>query len=479
MKKHTNPHAAAISRRDLFKLGGASLTSAVGLGGLSALMPSLAQAQSGGGYRALVCVFLYGGNDGMNMVVPRDNTRYTQYRNVRAALAIPQGNLIDCGSNLGLHPALSRLQAAVTDGKLAPLLNVGPLFSPLSKSVYRTVPATDQRIPDNLFSHSDQQTLWEAASTRVFERTGWGGRAASVLGTTNPVISVGGNGRFGLSATGTPLVLPEPGSNFGLDNLGDNYSPVQKRKAAIERMYQGSNSNALLNAYITQQRNAFDVSARLGTLVETRPGSSPNSAIDQAFAPITTGNRVNTPLGRQLYQVATLIAGRTTVQGNRQIFFAQQGGFDTHANQIGDSSLSGEHAGLLKAMGDAMGCFYNAMKALNLSNEVTLFTQSDFGRTFKPNSTSGTDHAWGNNQIVLGGAVKGGVAYGDYPELVLGGDDDVGLAEWEKQGRWIPKQSVDQYAATLLRWMGANEVQLDTVLPNLKNFGTQRNLGFL
>jgi uncharacterized protein (DUF1501 family) len=168
------------------------------------------------------------------------------------------------------------------------------------------------------------------------------------------------------------------------------------------------------------------------------------------------------------------------VQGNRQIFFAQQGGFDTHGNQVAASgAVDGEHARLLKSLGDALAAFYTAMKNLGMGDVVTTFTQSDFGRTFKPNNSSGTDHAWGNQHLVMGGAVRGGTTYGRYPELALGGPDDVGVDAWELQGRWIPTTSVDQYAATLLGWFGASEAQLDAVLPNLVNFGANRRLGIL
>ena len=156
------------------------------------------------------------------------------------------------------------------------------------------------------------------------------------------------------------------------------------------------------------------------------------------------------------------------------------GGFDTHGNQIVTGSpLEGDHARLLKELGDALGAFYAAMKAIGLGDAVTAFTQSDFGRTFAPNNSTGTDHAWGNQHLVVGGAVKGGATYGSYPDLVLGGANDVGQDSWELQGRWIPTTAVDQYAATLLGWFGASETQLDAVLPNLKNFGTARRLGFL
>jgi uncharacterized protein (DUF1501 family) len=167
------------------------------------------------------------------------------------------------------------------------------------------------------------------------------------------------------------------------------------------------------------------------------------------------------------------------VQGNRQIYFASAGAFDTHASQtVTGSPTTGTHAALLKQVGDAMGCFYAALKALGMSQAVTSFTQSDFGRTFATNNSGGTDHGWGNHHLVMGGAVHGNTTYGTYPSLVLGGNDDVGVHSWELQGRWIPTTSVDQYAATPLNWFGATSSQLATVLPNLANF-TTRNIGFV
>ena len=385
--------------------------------------------------------------------------------------------------NYGLHPAMSALGAAWGEGKLAPVFNVGPLFQPLTKTQYRAAAANSEILPDSLFSHSDQQVLWETGSTDALTRTGWGGRAAEALATVNPVISVAGTARFGLSSLQTPLVLPGPGATFGAHGLqaSDTWAPQLARKAAIDALYAQSQEVALADAYTAAQRDAFAMSARLGALVKTAPGDpGAIAAIDTAFAPITAAGKITSGLGNQLYQLAKLIAGNATVQGNRQLFFASMGGFDTHGNQlVTGSPLEGDHARLLKQLGDALAVFHAALKALGLSDAVTTFTQSDFGRTFAPNSSTGTDHAWGNQHLVLGGAVKGGQTYGTYPELVLGGASDVGQESWELQGRWIPTTAVDQYAATLLGWFGASEPQLDAVLPNLKNFGSARRLAFL
>jgi uncharacterized protein (DUF1501 family) len=477
---------ASLSRRKLLQFG--CLTGAtLGAAGLSNLLlaPGAAHAAD---YKALVCVFLYGGNDGLNTIVPSDTTRHAQYSGVRQALALPRASLVDlAGSDYGLHPSLAALAPVWADGKLAPVFNVGPLYAPLTKAALRAAASNSALLPDNLFSHSDQQVLWETGSTDSLTRTGWGGRAADTLATVNPVISVGGNGRFGLSAMNAPLVLPESGATFGAYELAGepyqlNYAPLVARASALRAIYQEAQNSDLADVYARMQRDAFAVSQRLGALVKTQPGSGTASmaVIDAAFAGLTTNGAVAAGLPRQLYQAAKLIAGNATVQGNRQLFFAQQGGFDTHGNQIAASDVTqGEHARLLKSLGDALAAFYTAMKNLGMGDVVTTFTQSDFGRTFKPNNSGGTDHAWGNQHLVLGGAVRGGASYGRYPELVLGGPDDVGVDAWELQGRWIPTTSVDQYAATLLGWFGASEAQLDAVLPNLGNFGADRRLGFL
>ena len=462
---------------------GATLAGALGAGSLGNLLLNARPAYAAD-YKALVCIFLYGGNDGMNMIVPSDAARHGQYAAVRAGLAIPRASLLPMGSvPFGMHPSLSALSKVWNDGKLAPVFNLGPLFQPLTKAQFRAAAPNSETVPDSLFSHSDQQTLWESGTTDSLARTGWGGRASESLGTVNPVISVAGSARFGLSTLQTPLVLPEPGDTFGAYGLqaGDTWAPQLARKAAIDALYAQAQDSALGDAYTAAQRNAFTMSERLGALVKVKPGDAEAlPMIDAAFAPIIVNGKISTGLGNQLYQLAKLIAGNATVQGNRQLFFASMGGFDTHEGQsITGSPTEGHHARLLKQLGDAMGAFYTALKNLGLSNAVTTFTQSDFGRTFAPNNSTGTDHAWGNQHLVMGGAVKGGATYGTYPDLVLGGANDVGVDAWELQGRWIPTTAVDQYAATMLGWFGASDTQLAAVLPNLRNFGAARKLGFL
>jgi uncharacterized protein (DUF1501 family) len=258
------------------------------------------------------------------------------------------------------------------------------------------------------------------------------------------------------------------------------WQPRIDRKAALELMYSQNHDLALAEAFGKTQRNAFVVSERLAGLVKIGPKSAgANAVIDAAFSPIMSGTEITTELGNQLYQVAKLIYGNATVQGSRQIFFTQMDNFDTHAGQvITGSPTEGLHARLLKELGDALGCFNTAMKNLGLGDAVTAFTQSDFGRTFVPNTTAGTDHGWGSHHLVVGGAVKGGASYGLYPDLAVGGQNDIGTEHWELHGRWLPSTSVDQYAGTLLSWFGADDTQLRQILPNLAYYGTMK-LGFV
>lgn len=474
----SNEHLA-LSRRSWLKRAGLGT---LGMAGNLLWPAGVARAAD---YKAAVCLFLTGGNDGLNMIVPTDSGRYGQYQGVRQSLALPFSSLLPLsGTSYGLHPALAPLQRAWSEKRLATVFNVGPLKAPLTKAEYRAAVPNSGTVPGNLFSHSDQQALWENGTADTLTRTGWGGRAAEALQTTNPVISAGGTVRFGLAAHSAPLVVPDPGAEFGTYELGSEAwrqtdVPSAARANALRSLYARAQGGTLRDAYAKVGREAFEVSQRIAAIVKAQPGDAgANAAINAGFSTLISNGQITTAIGKQLYQIAKLIANNAIVQGNRQIFYAQQSGFDTHGAQATTDPTQGTHAGLLKQLGDAMAAFDAAMQNLGMGNSVTLFTQSDFGRTFKPNASGGTDHAWGNHQLVLGGAVHGGQTFGTYPELVLGGNDDVGAADWELQGRWIPTTSVDQYAASVLGWFGASESQLDSILPNLINFGT-RKLGFL
>lgn len=453
---------------------------ALGPGVLPALLTGPARAQSSG-YRALVCIFLYGGNDGTNTIVPRDATRYTQYANVRKQLALPASALLPLDAEWGLHPALAGLSTAWAEQALAPVFNVGPLFQPLTRDDYLNARALGKTVPQSLFSHYHQQLLWETAHHDGSRRSGWGGRAAATR--AGLVMSGASASRFGLTEHAAPVVFPAPGAVFGLQGYWGG--PNGARRAALQALHEEASEPLLHTAYARSQRDAMALADQMGPVLRINPKDNPGEPINAAFASVTDGSgRLTTDLARQLYQIAKLIEYRSSLPatvgaGSGHVYFAALGGFDTHGNQIGNDVLSGDHATLLKTLGDAMGAFYRATRTLGLAESVTTFTQSDFGRTFAANASRGTDHGWGNHHLVMGGSVIGHRTYGTYPSLVLGGPDDAGGPVWEQQGRWIPTASVDQYAATLLRWWGVEETQLGTLLPNLVNFGAARSLGFL
>jgi len=457
-----------------------ALSASLGAGMAPALMTGSARAQSAG-YRALVCIFLHGGNDGTNTIVPRDATRYAQYAAVRRQLALPASSLVPLGTDWGLHPALAGLSTAWAEQALAPVFNVGPLFQPLTRDDYLNASARGKTLPQSLFSHYHQQLLWETSHHDVSRRSGWGGRAAATR--AGLVMAGAGNSRFGLTEQATPVVFPGPGAVFGLQ--GYWLGPNAARLSALQALHQEAGDLALHNAYAKSQRDALALADQLGPILRINPKDNPGEPINAAFAPVTdSGGYLYSSLARQLYQIAKLIEYRASLPatvGNASghIYFATLDGFDTHANQIGADVFGGDHASLLRTLGDAMGAFYQATKVLGLADSVATFTQSDFGRTFAINASRGTDHGWGGHQLVMGGGVMGNATYGTYPSLVLGGPDDAGGPVWEQQGRWIPTASVDQYAATLLRWWGLDEAQLGALLPNLQNFGSARSLGFM
>ena len=464
-----------LRRRSLLRAGaGASLLPG------AAMLPRAAVAAD---YKALVCIHLFGGNDALNMIVPTDPSHHERYASVRARLALPRDRLLPLeGTGVGLHPAMGSLAELWRRGRAVPVFNVGPLERPLTKAAYLEAERNGE-LPERLFSHADQISLWDTASLTSSTRSGWGGRASEALATTNPVVSVAGTSRFGSGVRQSPWVLPPSGTDFiahGIDPASSQ-AAERSRRAALDALMTHPPSSALGQVYAATQQRALDLSARLSALVRIQPGDPQGvAAIDQAFAPLIKNGDVATALGKQLYQVAKLIAGRTALGGDRQIFFTSMGGFDTHRSQaVPGEPLAGRQAPLLAELADALAAFHAAMDALGIGDGVTTFTQTEFGRTFAPNRNDGTDHGWGNTQWVAGAAVQGGTTYGRYPELVLGGDDDVSPPGPTALGRWIPSASVDQYAATLLGWFGVTEAQLDAALPNLQRFGEQRRLGFL
>lgn len=437
--------------------------------GFSSLVPRLSlssavAANTTGEYRALVCIFLYGGNDSNNMIVPITTAAYNNYAGIRRAqsaggLALPQGSLLPIAdksgaANYGLHPQLGGLQSLWSQGKMATLFNVGTLIKPATKSNYLTIGAA----PPNLFSHEDQQRQFQGMRLNSIRApSGWGGRIADVMGTAGgltPVgLSIAGNALFLTGDTSSLVALPQTGS---LSINGTSTSTTDQARVTALRTLLASGSDAVMVSTLGGQQGATITLTQ--TLNPILSGASTSSA---AFGSL------NTSIANQLKQVAKLIEHRAQL-GNptRQIFFVSLGGFDTHSNQIATQD------NLFSQLSPALASFYNATAGLGMANNVTTFTLSDFTRTFKPANT-GSDHAYGGHHLIIGGAVNGQATYGTFPTQVLGGPDDV-----TSEGRWLPTTSVDQYGATLGRWMGLSPFELAGVFPNLGNFAA-RDLGFL
>lgn len=414
-------------------------------------------------YRALVCVFLEGGNDGNNTVVPLDD--YANYAAGRPSggngAALASGELLPIvptnpTRKFGLHPNLAPLVSLFEQKKLAVVANVGTLVAPLTRAEY----AAGQKRPRNLFSHSDQQLTAQGQIPGAMTPSGWGGRAIDALGGGNDtrgipgMVSLAGDALFTVGVTSLPVAL----SRFGSVGLGgDRDSPEgQVRYAALARILAADRDNQL----VAQAQEVMALAVRSSEALAGALNDA-NGVIDNAFAGINGG------LADQLYQTAKLIAARAALGVSRQGFFTSMGGYDTHNEQ------RGEQARRFDELAPALAAFQRALDALGVAEQVTTFTLSDFNRTFRINANAGTDHAWGGPQFVVGGAVRGGMIHGQFPNLAMGGPDDA-----SDYGAWIPTTSFDQYGATLARWFGVPTARLVEIFPNLPAFATP-DVGFL
>lgn len=407
-------------------------------------------------YKALVCLFLFGGNDANNVIVPHDNAGYSSYAAARGILAIPQASLLPItlqngdGRDFAFHPNLVELQALFNQGHLGIVSNVGTLVAPVTRAQYL---AGGAAVPSQLFSHADQSVQWQTSVPDQISKTGWGGRMADVLQSLNPNskislnISIAGTNTFEVGNTVLPYNISSNGS-VGLAGF-DNSANANVRLQAFKDLLALPHHNLLEQAYSDTVSRSIAANELLTTALAGLP------ALQTVFP--------TTALAQQLSMVAKLIAARTNLSMQRQIFFCSVGGYDTHGDQ-----LTGQ-GNLFTELSQALNAFYSATNELGVAQQVTTFTASDFGRTY-PTNGSGSDHGWGSHQFVLGGAVQGGRLFGTFPTLAVNGPDDTG------QGRWIPTTSVDEFSATLATWFGVSASQLSTVLPNIGRFA-HPNLG--
>lgn len=447
MNKQHNPQ-----RRNFLKMS-ASMA-CLGMSGLGlGLMPRLARASAVNDYKALVCVYLAGGNDGNNMIVPLDATRYNAYQSIRGNLALTGNKLLTPisdgnGSPYALHYGLAELNPLYNSGQLAVVLNTGMLHQPLTRSQY----LQGLYAPSNLFSHSDQAVQMQTGQPYA-NGTGWGGRLLDTLG--------GAQDSLAAVSVSTPALLLQggnvsgnvvtPGTNLSLSgmNLWPSSAAAARRQAVDQMLVQDGGS---LIRQVANQTMADGL--QLADALKSDAGLSP-------LATVFPG----TSIGNQLKEIMRLIRLRSQAGPGRQVFFCALGGFDTHGGQ------DWQHWNLLNQLSQALAAFYNATQEAGLAQQVTAFTESEFGRTLQSNG-GGSDHAWGNHQLVLGGAVQGGI-FGQLPEFTLNGPDDA-----NGRGVWIPKIATAQYGATLGRWFGASEEELALAFPNLGQFASS-DVGFM
>jgi len=448
----------SIHRRGFLKT--ASWGALAQLAGASPLRSIAALAQNASttssDYKALVCLFLRGGNDSSNMIVPLDSTQFSLYRAARGPLALGQASLLPlAGSGYGVHPAFSSLRQAFAQGSAAFIANVGPLVQPTTVAQVR---ADQVQLPDALMSHEDQQQVWETGGYHAGTGPGWGGLTADYLSSSYnsanlPMVTLlGGATNFGLGNKTAPYTVnggSQP-STFWCSAGMSCYA----RAAAAQQLLTFNTGVNLIQADQQIYQAAYKYNDFYNSIL------SDASVLKTQFPPSNL-------LAPALQTIATMIQLRNKIGARRQIFLLDFGSFDTHASQAGLQPL------LFAQVDQAISIFISAMQELGVYNDVTLFTASDFARTLQYNGSLGTDHAWGGHHFAVGGAVKGGKLYGTFPDMELNGPNDI-----DGTGRWVPTTALSQYAATLASWFGVPAADLSAILPGLSNF-TSKNLGFV
>lgn len=456
------PNPAAASRR-VFLQRSAALSLAAGATPFALSLAAIgeAAAQTATDYKALVCVFLYGGNDQSNTLVPYDQASYNTYQSFRSNVALARDSVaatllqpstaLPGGRQYALAPGLAPLLPVFDAGRLAVVLNIGTLIAPTSKAQYQ---AKSVPLPPKLFSHNDQQSFWQASSPEGAS-TGWGGRMGDLFAAGNgnatfTCISVTGNAVYLAGRTAVQYQVTSGGS-VAVSGVKNPLFGSSACSQALQAQLTAARAHLLEGEYARVTRRSLEAD---GLLTAALAGVNVSTAFP-------AGNS----LGDQLKMVARIIAARNALGAKRQVFFVSLGGFDTH------DGILDTHPGLMTTVGNALAAFNQATTDLGVANQVTTFTASDFGRTLLSNN-DGSDHGWGGMQFVFGGAVKGRSYVGTAPALGNDGPDDVG------QGRLLPTLSVEQFGATLGTWFGASATDLQTVLPSLANF-SQKDLGFM
>jgi len=448
-----------ITRREFLRKS-MLLSAALGTAGPLALNMAVmgeaaAQATSSSSdYKALVCVFLVGGNDYGNTVIPYDAANYNAYAQIRGQIAYQQSALagtvlkpktaLPDARQMALAPELAPLAALFEAGKLGVLLNVGPLVQPVTLAQYN---ANSVPLPPKLFSHIDQQTYWQALSQQA-GANGWGGRIGDLMLSGN-----GGSMFTAMSVNGNALLLN--GTNEAQFDV--SASGAVNLRETSQPLFGSSACSQALVSLTTQSRTNVMENALTRMMQRGITGNQQITAALKGVPALTTAFDSTNSLAMQLQMVAKLIAARSALGVKRQVFFVSLGGFDTHTD------LNEVHPGLLAKLAGAMNSFYNATVELGVSNQVASFTASEFGRTLSPNG-DGSDHGWGSHHFVMGGAIQGQNFYGTLPVTAVNGPDDVG------QGRLLPSTAVDQLAAPLASWFGVSGANMPLILPNGANF---------
>jgi uncharacterized protein (DUF1501 family) len=450
----TNP----TSRREFLKRSSAlSMAGAAAPWALNLAAIGDAAAQAAGDYKALVCVFLYGGNDHGNTLVPYDQATYDSYAALRGGLAIARSALdatllapaaaLPGGRQYALAPELSALAPVFDAGRLGVLLNIGPLVQPTSKAQYsaRSVP-----LPPKLFSHNDQQSVWQAGNPEG-AKSGWGGRMGDLFASGNgqsvfTAVSVSGNAVY-LSGHSAVQYQVSSGGSVPINGIGNTlYGSAEAAQALRSLIASTPGANLFEREHARVVQRSIDADSSL------------RAALAAATPPATVFPA--TPLAAQLAMVTRMIGARDALGARRQVFFVSIGGFDTHDN------LAVNHPGLLTQVADALAAFDAAMVDIGVASQVTAFTASDFGRTLSSNG-DGSDHGWGSFHFVVGGALRSRRLFGQAPLPGNNGPDDVG------QGRMLPTMAVDQFAATLATWMGVSDADLPLVVPGIGNYSVK------